>query len=499
MQPDVIVACVDPIRARHYVAPELATNPIKTAMTKAGTAIRQHLRKPAARAVALVTAFAMTVGALPARAQSIPAGIPVVRDAEIEQLLRDYTQPVLRVAGLAKQNVQVVIINDRTFNAFVMDAHRIFVNAGAILDSKTPNEIIGVLAHETGHIAGGHLSRLRDQLAQAQTQSIIAMMLGLGAMIAAARSGQANGNPAAAILGPQEAIRRSLLSYQRSQEEQADRAGVKFLTETGQSPKGMSETFRRLADQMLYITHNADPYAQSHPMPAERVAALVTLARTSPYWDKKDPPELQQRHDLARAKLSGFLDRRETIARRYPAGDNSLPARYARAIATYRHSDLRVAIVQIDALIEAQPNNPYFHELKGQALLEGGKPREAIAPLRQAVKLAPSPALIQVLLAQALNATNDPKYADEAVSLLRAALAREPEMPEGFLQLAMAYGRKGDLAQADLASAQSAFARGDFKTARELASRAKTRFAVGSPGWVKADDISSYKPPVVRN
>ena len=419
--------------------------------------------------------------------------MPLIRDAEIEQLLRDYTQPILRAAGLAKQNIQVTIINDRTFNAFVMDGHRIFINAGALLDAKTPNEIIGVLAHESGHIAGGHLSRLRQQLAVAQTQSIIAMILGAGAMVAAARSGNVSGNPAVAMAGPQEAIRRSLLSYQRAQEEQADRAGVKFLTATGQSPKGMSDTFARLANEILFAARNADPYLQSHPMPAERVAALETLARTSPYWSKQDPPELQLRHDLMRAKLSGFLDRGDTVARRYPYSDHSLPARYARAIASYRHADLRGALVQIDSLIQTQPNNPYFHELKGQALLEGGKPAEAIAPLRRAVKLAPHPALIQVLLAQALNASNDRRNANEAIALLRSALAADDELPQGYAQLAMAYGHKGDLAQADLASAKAAFLRGDPATARQLAARAKTRFPVGSPGWVRADDIVSYK------
>jgi predicted Zn-dependent protease len=368
------------------------------------------------------------------------------------------------------------------------------VNAGALMESTAPNQIIGVLAHEAGHIAGGHLSRLREQLAQAQTQMILATLLGVGAMVAAGRSGRDIGNPAAAILGPQSMVQRSLLSYQRAQEEQADRAGVKFLNATHQSPKGMYDTFKRMADQMLFAARGADPYVQSHPMPADRVSALAIYAKTSPYWDAKDPPQLQLRHDLARAKLYGFLERRDTVARRYPSTDNSLPARYARAIATYRHSDLRAAINQIDALIAAQPNNPYFYELKGQALLEGARPAEAIEPLRHAVRLAPNPALIQVMLAQALNALNNPKLADEAISLIRAAIAREPEIPEAYAQLAMAYGRKGDLAQADLASAQAAFTRGDYKTARTIAARAKTRFAVGSPGWVKADDIATYRP-----
>jgi predicted Zn-dependent protease len=286
-----------------------------------------------------------------------------------------------------------------------------------------------------------------------------------------------------------------LLSYQRAQEEQADRAGVKFLAATGQSAQGMYNMFKRLSDEILFSARTADPYLQSHPMPAERVAALEVIAKSSPYWDKKDPPELQLRHDLMRAKLVGFLDRGDTVARRYPYSDTSLAARYARAIATYRHSDLRAAIVQIDGLIQAQPNNPYFHELKGQALLEGGKPTEAIAPLRRAVQLAPHPALIQILLAQALNATNSPRNAEEAVKLLRTALAREPESADGYAQLAMAYGRKGDLAEADLASALAAFMRGDSTTSRQLAARAKTRFPIGSPGWVKADDLVSFKPP----
>ena len=431
------------------------------------------------------------------RAQ-MPPGIPLIRDAEIEQLLRDYSQPILRAAGLAQQNIHVIIINDRSFNAFVMDGQRIFMNAGALMDARTPNQIIGVLAHETGHIAGGHLSRLREQLAQAQTQSIIAMLLGMGAMVAGARSGNVGGNPAAAILGPQDSIMRSVLAYQRAQEEQADRAGVKFLVATGQSAKGMYETFKRFADQSLFAARGADPYVQSHPMPTERVAALEVIAKTSPYWEKRDSPELQLRHDLMRAKLSGFMERPDTVARRYPASDTSLPARYARAISTYRHADLRAAVAQIDGLIQAQPNNPYFHELKGQALLEGGRPAEAIGALRHAVQLAPRPALIQVLLGQALIATNQPAAADEAVGILRVALSREPDVPDGYTQLAMAYGRKGDLAQADLASAQAAAARGDLKTARELAARAKIRFAVGSPGWVKADDIVSARQTIRR-
>jgi predicted Zn-dependent protease len=444
-------------------------------------------------AALLAAAVAITHTPSPALAQE--RGLPVIRDAEIEQLLREYTAPIFRVAGLAQQNIRIVLINDRTFNAFVVDGRRIFVNAGAIIDSESPNQLIGVLAHETGHIAGGHLSKMREQLASVQSAMLLAMLLGLGAAVAGARSGDA---AAAAIMAPQQIALRSLLSYQRQQEEQADRAGVKFLAATGQSAKGMYDTFKRFSDQSLYAAHYADPYVQSHPMPRERINSLTEIATSSPNWDKKDPPELQLRHDMARAKLRGFLDQPDTLARAYPVTNTSLPARYARAISTYRHGQLSSAIAQIDALLQAEPHNPYFYELKGQALLEAGRTTEAIAPLRHAISLAPDSTLIRVMLGQALIATHDPKLADEAVKSLQAAILKDPDIPDAYTNLAMAYGRKNDIPNADLASAQAAFSRGDFMTARQLAARAKTRFAIGAPGWVKADDIATFKPPTAQ-
>ncbi len=459
--------------------------------------LRITLSKKPLKLTALTTAVALAVAPMAAVAQE-NKGPPILRDTETEQLLREYTRPILRAAGMEKQNIQMVIINQGVFNAFVADGRRIFVNYGAIMQSETPNQIIGVMAHETGHLAGGHLAKMREQMAQAQTQMIIAMLLGAGAMVAGAKSGGSNSglsNAGAAMFSaPGEMIRRNLLSYVRQQEENADKAGVKFLTATGQSARGMYETFKRFTDESLFAARGSDPYVQSHPMPAQRVAALEELARSSPYWDKKDDPALQLRHDMVRAKISAFMERQETVYRRYPLSNNSLPARYAHAISTYLHGDLRSAIAQIDALIQQQPNNPYFHEVRGQALLEGGKPQEAIAPLRKAVALSNNAPLVEMLLGQALVATGNNAYTDEAIAILRAAVARESEAPLGYIQLAMAYGRKGDYAQADLASAQAAYLRGDSKTARDLASRAKTRFAIGTPGWVKADDIVSAKP-----
>src|SRR6266403_5298281 len=378
------------------------------------------LRRKTSKLTAIATAVSLAMAPMSALAQQAK-GPPVIRDTEAEQLLREYTRPILRAAGLEKQNIQIVIINEKVFNAFVADGRRIFVNYGAMMQSETPNQIIGVLAHETGHLAGGHLAKLREQLAQAQTQMIIAMLLGAGAMVAGTRGGNSNSGlanvGAAAVAGPQEMIRRTLISYQRQQEENADRAGVKFLTATGQSAKGMYETFKRFTDDSLFAARSADPYLQSHPMPAERVASLEELARASPYWDKKDDPALQQRHDMMRAKISAFMERQDTVYRRYPLSNTGLPARYARAIASYLHGDLNNALTQIDGLIQAQPNNPYFYELRGQALLEGGKPNDAIAPLHKALALSNNAPLIEMLLGQALVATDNKAHTDEAIAI----------------------------------------------------------------------------------
>src|SRR5580698_5103036 len=273
--------------------------------------------RPASRAIALVTAAAVVLGSLPARAQNgSNAGIPMIRDAEIEQLLRDYYAPIQKVAGLSNQNVKVVIIEDRSFNAFVMDAHRVFVNAGALMEATTPNQLIGVFAHETGHIVGGHLSKMRQELANAQTAAIIAMLLGLGAVAAGAHSNNSDmANVGGAIIsGPQAYLQNTLLASQRGQEESADRAGVRFLTMTGQSAKGMYDTFKRFADESLFSAHSVDPYAQNHPMPAERMAALAELVKT-PYWDKKDPPELQFRDDMLCFNKSATTERPDAVLR----------------------------------------------------------------------------------------------------------------------------------------------------------------------------------------
>jgi predicted Zn-dependent protease len=313
-------------------------------------------------------------------------------------------------------------------------------------------------------------------------------------MAAGAYAGSSEGaqmGGAAATMGGSVA-ERTLLSYKRAQEFAADRAALSYLNATHQSAKGMVVTFQRFADQMLLSAQYADPYAQSHPMPRDRIEQLETKAHESPYWDAADPPALQLRHDMMRAKLAAFVEGPTAVARRYPRSDDSLPAQYARAIVAYRTGGTRAAIKQIDALIARVPNYAYFHELKGQALLEAGKAEEAIAPLRQAVALAPRPGLIRIMLGGAELAAGS---IDAAVKDLRAGLEQEPLASIGYRQLAMAYQKQGKVADAELASAEGALIEGDIKTAKTFARRAQAKFPVGAPGWLKADDIVNYDDP----
>jgi predicted Zn-dependent protease len=457
-------------------------------------------RRPLARAlghvIACLAAGTLALGPIQAAAQETATrGLGIIRDAETEQLLREYAAPIFKAAGIRAAATQIILVNDRTFNAFVANGQKIFINVGAIIDAETPNEMIGVIAHETGHIAGGHLARLRQQVSNAQILSVIGMLAGAGAVVGAATSGDRVGGTGlgamGVLTGGQEMIRRSLLSYQRSEEQAADSAAVRYLAATGQSPKGMLDTFARFADSGLFRSRAVDPYLISHPLPAERVSQLERLAKESPYFAKKDAPELQARHDLMRAKLVGYVERSDTVMRRYPPSNTSAPARYARAVLAHQSGRLSEALSLMDGLLREQPGNAYFHELKGQALLESGRAREAVGPLRQAVSLAPNGVPIRVLLGQALFAVGE---TDAAIRELSVATAREPDSPDAFRHLAMAYGRKGDIGQAELAAAQGFLNSGDVKNAQTQASRAMTKLPPGSRSYLKAEDILNYRP-----
>ena len=454
-------------------------------------------------ALAALTALSVLAGAAPPAAAQ--QGVAIIRDAETEQLLREYVTPIFRAAGINTNAAKIILVGNRSFNAFVANGQKIFINTGALMEAKTPNEIIGVLAHESGHIAGGHLVRLHQELARAQIMAIAGMLVGAGAVAAQMQTSRGGGRLTqlgmdqtgmmGVLLGPQELVRRSLLSYQRSEEQAADRAAVKYLNATHQSAKGMLTTFERFANDALFKTSSIDPYVLSHPLPAERISALDQAARQSPYFDVKDSAALQARHDMMRAKLFGFMGDQAEIARRYPVSDNSLPARYARAISNYRFGRLGEALQAIDGLIASQPRNPYFQELKGQVLMESGRAQAALPYLRKAVAMAPGATPIAVLLGHALVGAGGGANDKEAIRVLGKATQRDPDSSEGFQYLAMAYDNIGDRPRSQLASAQALFVTGKYVEARTQAKRAQDQFKQGSPGWLKADDILNYRPP----
>ena len=410
----------------------------------------------------------------------------MIRDAEIETTIRLYSAPVFEAAGLDPSAVSVHLVNNNDLNAFVAGGQRIFVFTGLLLRVETPNQLIGVLAHETGHISGGHLARTQDALRNATTASIITFILGAAAI--AAGGGQAGG----AIIASGAAVgQRQFLSYSRTQEGAADQAAMTFLDATGQSGRGLAEFLDILGDQEALLRSRQDPYARSHPISRERIAALSDRIRNSPFRDQPDTPENIIRLKRMQAKLYGFLKSKSRTFREYPLSDQSVPARYARAIAYYRVPDLDNALPEIDRLIAEAPDDPYFHELKGQMLYENGRIEESVPPNETAVRLRPDSPLLRFGLARALIATEDPAQNRAAIGHLEEVVRLDNEMPSAWAQLAIAYGRDGQLGLSALASAEQFFLTGNKKDARQQAVRAQKRLPEGSPGWLRAVDIEN--------
>lgn len=453
------------------------------------TALRMVFGKVTAT---LLAALLLGAAAAPARPQSSGPGL--IRDAEIEGLMRLYTRPIFKAAGINPKSVKVYLIADPRINAFVAGGQRIFVHTGLITQSRTPNEVIGVLAHEAGHIAGGHLARMGVELESANITSIIGMLAG----VAAVAGGIATGNDETAkagqgvMMGTQGLAQRNFLAYQRGMEASADQAALKYLSATGQSAKGMIVLFDKLARQSIATLQNIDPYVLSHPMPLERIRNLENAAVKAPGYERADPPELVLRHELAQAKLMGFMESAQAVMRRYPRTDQSLPARYAKAIALFRRGDIANAMPVIDSLVEDLPQNPYFWELKGQALLENGRAAEALAPLQKSLDLLPNNGLIMLLLAQALIDTEERPNAEKALKLLLRAQSSEGQMPVIHKSLARAYGLTGQLGKAELATAEAAMLAGDKELALQKAKLAQGRFKTGTPEWTRANDILNF-------
>ena len=413
------------------------------------------------------------------------ADIGYIRDAEIESTLRTFYTPILLAAGLEPSAVHIYIVNDATLNSFVAGGQNIFINTGTIMRSETPNQLIGIVAHETGHIAGGHLIRSEEAMKNATIKTIIAMVLGAGAA-AATHNGNAAG---AAMLGAEGVGLRSFLSFSVAQEANADQAALRFLDKTHQSSRGLLEFFQVLEGQEMLTGMRQAPYLRTHPLTTQRIDYVRQHVEQSPYSNVTDSSAWVELHKRMKAKLIAFLYPPAQSLPYFPETDMSVSARYGRAIALYRFPELKRALELIDGLIRQEPSNPYFHELKGQMLFENGRVADAVAPYREAVRLAPDIALLRVELGQVEIETENQSLNSDALTNLKSATQYESRNADTWHFLAIAYGRAGDMGNSALSSAEEAMANGDKAQAKGMAARALKLLPTGSPGRLRAEDI----------
>lgn len=429
----------------------------------------------------LFAAFALCTALMP-RAHAQDA-ISFLRDAEMEHYLRTWMTPVWKTAGLDPDAVHVYVINDPTLNSFVAGGQNIFLNSGTILRAASANQLIGIMAHETGHISGGHLARKTQIMKNAMIESVIGMVLG------GAASAMGHGNAGGAgVLAGADVGQRAFLQNSVTIEASADQAALRFLDRTHQSAKGLLEFFQILEQEEFMTAQHQDPYLIDHPLTEERINYVREHVAKSPYSNTKDPPDWVAQFNLMKAKLGAFLGAPSQVLAGYQANDNSEPARYARAIAYYRIPDLKNAIPIIDGLIKDFPNNPYYSELKGQMLFENGRVADAIAPYQRAVQIAPNEPLLNIELAQVQLETNDPKYLASAKAELTNALQNESDNPDAWRSLAIVYGRSGDIGMAALALAEQNMAQGNYRQAVGQAQRAQQTLPAG-PQRQRAQDL----------
>jgi predicted Zn-dependent protease len=432
----------------------------------------------------LLTLLAMlAVAVRPAMAQSI------LRDAETEALFQDMMDPLLVAAGLQPGQVRVHLLGDRSINAFVAGSQDIYVFSGLIEAADSAEEVQGVLAHELGHVMGGHAIRVNEGAKAATGISLLSLLLGAAAI--AAGGGEAG---MGIMMAGQQAALGKFLAFSRVQESTADAAGAQYLSKAGISGRGSLAFFKKLQNlEFRYGIKQDDDqaYGRTHPMSGDRIQALREVYAIDPAWDKPADPEIERRFQRIKAKLSGYMAEPERTLRKYPESNTTIPARYARAYAWHKSAYPQKALAEVEALLAADPDDPYFLELEGQVLLESGRPKEAIPPLRKAVSQSRAQPLISATLGHALIATEDPANYAEAERVLKTAVALDNQNPFAWYQLGIVYANKGDQARAALASAERySLEGGQAALALRNAEMAMQGLPQGSPDWIRAQDIS---------
>jgi predicted Zn-dependent protease len=420
------------------------------------------------------------LAAQPASAQS------VLRDAETEQLFADMSHDIIIAAGLSPRNVSVVVLRDKSINAFVAGGQVVYIHSGLIDAADTANEVQGVIAHEIGHIANGHIVLQDAGFKGAMGVSLLSLVLGVAAMAAGA------GDAGAGILAAgQQAAMGKILAFTRVQESSADAAGARYLNTAGVTGRGMLTFFKKLQNlEYRYgISQSEGSYDRTHPLSGERLAALDQVTRGAPNWTKPPNPEIEARFKRVQAKLRGYVnDPRETLVK-YPATDQSVPAHYARAYAYHLSGYPDQAAAETTALVKALPHDPYILELQGQIIMEAGNPAAAVGPLREATNASRNSPLIATTFGHALLSTDDPANLPEAEKVLRLAVQRDTENPWAWVQLGTVYERKGDTPRTALATAERANLTGDTRTALVSSRAALAGLPKGSSDWIRAQDI----------
>lgn len=429
---------------------------------------------------AFVLLLCVILMARPAMAQSI------LRDAETEALFADMSRPLIEAAGLDPKNVKIILINDKEINAFVAGSQAVYFHSGLIVAADNANEVQGVMAHELGHVTGGHIIRMGEGMKTATGITILSLLAGIAAVAAGA------GDAGMGILAAgQQAAMGKFLAFNRTQESSADAAGVSFLEKAGISGKGSLAFFGRIQnlEYRLAIPQD-DSYGRTHPLSGERMALLEHQYEASRNWDRPTPPELEARFQRVKAKLKGFISEPRQTLIEYPESNKTEPARYARAYAWHKSAYPDKAMEEVNALLAAKPHDPYYLELKGQILLESGKPQEALPALREAVLTTRNQPLISALLGHALIATEDPANFNEARTVLKAAVAKDNDNPFAWYQLGVVYAREGDTPRAMLATAERYNLEGRATLALANAKQAMQGIKEGTPDWLRAQDIA---------
>lgn len=443
------------------------------------------------RAIAFLIGFFGTMGLAmgPAAAQ----GISLLRDTETERALRSYEDPLLVAGGLDPAGVKIYLVNDPSVNSFVAEGQNMFIQTGMIMFAHNAGELKGVMAHETGHIVAGHLSRDTAAIQKATIPMILSLIVGIAAI--AAGAGQVG---ELILLSGQGIAQAQFNAFSRVQEATADQIAIKLLNKTHQSSRGLLATFVRLADEEARATAQQDAYASDHPVGRDRVANLETEVEASPYKDVPEDPAVEHQYEMLQAKLFGYIAPIPEVLNRYPASDTSKMARYARAMAYSRKPDLPKALSEIDSLIKDEPKNPYFYEVLGQIYVSMALADKGVVAYQRSVELMPDAPQLRVALAAAQLATEKPALAKPALANLKISLQQENDDPFAWYEAAQAYSQIGNEPMADLATAERYYAVGAMLPAAQFAVRARHGLDQGSPDWQRANDIVSIAVPAAR-